>query len=129
MKGLSPGVLTPGLDEKTARPEGAAGWRVVYLTPSKNLGITTCRPYRANRRFWTCLGLKPQAESFHPFGVIQTDLRAQEATRSGSAHCPFRALPLSSRTPPTPRICAGSAADGVQLGLAAGESAILWKLR
>jgi hypothetical protein len=65
------------------------------------------RPFRAVRLFCPYLGLKPQAESYYPFGI---GLRIPDGpTRFAAAFCRFAVSPSrlfahspSTRRPPTP---------------------------
>jgi hypothetical protein len=69
-KRTEPGVLTPGSDKKTSRPEG--GGRTV-ATNSANVPKQSVnhdlRPFTAPRGLALFPGLKPQAESCSPFGT------------------------------------------------------------
>ena len=66
-----PGVLTPGADKKMSRPEGggrtvASDYGDVFKqTVDQNI----FRPFRAGSPFYRYQGLKPLADSFHPFGM------------------------------------------------------------
>jgi hypothetical protein len=66
-----PGVLTPGTDKKTSRPEG--GGRTVVSdfgdVPKQSVDQNILRPFRAPPGSALFLGLKPQAESYSPFGT------------------------------------------------------------
>jgi hypothetical protein len=66
-----PGVLTPGTDKKTSRPEG--GGRTVVSdfgdVPKQSVDQNILRPFRAPPGPALFLGLKPQAESYSPFGT------------------------------------------------------------
>jgi hypothetical protein len=64
---------------------GAVKWRVCISNTEQKSWDYYLPPLQGESSILNCLGLKPQAESFHPFGIIPTDLRDQEATRSGSA--------------------------------------------
>jgi hypothetical protein len=64
-----PGVLTPGTDKESARPEGAEDIVPLVRLSMEALGTTLYRPFRA-RPFWVANpGLKPRAESCRPFGT------------------------------------------------------------
>ena len=70
-------LYTPGIDKKMARPEGAAerGFALPKVNP--DLRRSVCHPFRV--RSWVGsipavkTGLKPQAQSFHPFRIRPTD--------------------------------------------------------
>jgi len=71
-----PGVLTPGADQRTFRPEGAVELVLrlyaelsranhgskIYYTPSGRVVMWAYSP-----------GLKPRAESYYPFGICSTN--------------------------------------------------------
>ena len=74
-----PGVLTPGIDQKMARPERAEDIccpRFVWSTSSL-LRYRLYRPSRAGAYFNRYLGLKPQAESSSPFGTNESPIFTQ----------------------------------------------------
>ena len=80
MKGLSLGVSTPGIDRKTARPERAAESASLHI--EHRAKILELLPAAFTRRifdFWIYLGLKPQAESFHRFGIVRQAVLASGA--------------------------------------------------
>src|ERR1700726_2043584 len=67
-----PGVLTPGTDKESARPEGAEDIGSLVRSSMQALGPILYRPFRA-RPFWIVNpGLKPRAESCCPFGTRET---------------------------------------------------------
>ena len=62
-------LYTPGTDKKNVLPRRWRQNRGFRNTPStKNI----LRPFRACRDVGVFLGLKPQAESYHPFGTSPT---------------------------------------------------------
>ena len=64
-----PGVLTPGIDKKTARPEGAEEIWYAFGSRVHGLATTFYRPFGAGP-FWVGnQGLKPLTESWSPFGT------------------------------------------------------------
>ena len=63
-----PGVLTPGADKGTIRPEGAAGW-IVTRQMRKRSRTDCLPPFQGGFMAWIIPGLKPRAESFYPFGI------------------------------------------------------------
>jgi adenosylcobinamide-phosphate synthase len=65
-----PGVLTPGTDQKIARPERAEDIRSAASCLRTNRLLTTFyRPFRAGSFSVVNPGLKPRAESLCPFGT------------------------------------------------------------
>jgi hypothetical protein len=64
-----PGVLTPGIEKRTARPEGAEDTRSAFRLPKREWLTHLCRPFRAGPSCAGYLGLKPQAQSCSPFGT------------------------------------------------------------
>jgi hypothetical protein len=65
---LSPGVLTPGTDIKDVRPE-SGGREVSALDAERDPQPIFCRPFKAGPYCQCVLGLKPQAQSYSPFGT------------------------------------------------------------
>ena len=63
-----PGVLAPGTDKVTIRPEGAAGW-IVSRETRKRFGTDCLPPLQGGVLMSIIPGLKPRAESFYPFGI------------------------------------------------------------
>src|ERR1700733_3219662 len=82
-QGLSPGVLTPGTDKKGTRPEGGGreAFSVLecrtrsstdFLSPLSSFRSLLPELRRTSRAGLYCqfvLGLKPQAQSYSPFGT------------------------------------------------------------
>ena len=66
-----PGVLTPGTDKKTSRPEGGGRTVVSDLCRQSQTKRRSehLAPFRAPPGLALFLGLKPQAESYSPFGT------------------------------------------------------------
>jgi hypothetical protein len=64
-----PGVLTPGTDKKNVPPKAAVEPGLPNTLSIKN----TLRPSRARRGVDVFPGLKPRAESYHPFGIRHQD--------------------------------------------------------
>ena len=76
-----PGVSTPGMPP--TRPTLKGGRKSVIegsLDQRPFLRQSFCRPFRAVRRSYPYLGLKPQAESYYPFG-ISPDTSLQDGSR------------------------------------------------
>jgi hypothetical protein len=63
-----PGVLTPGTDKRTIRPEGAVGL-IVTSHMRKRSGTDCLPPFQGGFVMWIIPGLKPPAQSYHPFGI------------------------------------------------------------
>jgi len=57
------------MEGKTTRPEGAKDIRSLLRRSTHGLATTLYRPFGAGHFFSGNLGLKPQAESFRPFGT------------------------------------------------------------
>jgi hypothetical protein len=66
MLGLSLGFQPQVLIKRASRPEGGGRNEAPKNTPSIK---KTLRPFRACRDWGAFLGLKPQAESYYPFGI------------------------------------------------------------
>src|ERR1700722_3593629 len=66
-----PGVLTPGTDIKDVRPE-SGGREVSALDAEGDPQPIFCRPFRAGPFCQCVLGLKPQAQSYSPFGTMNS---------------------------------------------------------
>src|SRR3984885_14049529 len=64
-----PGVLTPGIDQKIARPERAEDIRSTVCLRRHRFVTTFGRPFRAGSFSVVNPGLKPRAESLSPFGT------------------------------------------------------------
>jgi hypothetical protein len=64
-----PGVLTPGTDQKMARPEGAEDIRSLLRSTTRKLLTILCHPLGRGLLGFVTLGLKRQAESCSPFGT------------------------------------------------------------
>ena len=62
-------------------PEGAEQKVLSHQTPNEILERTICRPFQGGPVIGNILGLKPQAESFHPFGIILTGLSGTGRTK------------------------------------------------
>ena len=72
MKGLSLGFQPQVYVNIEARPEGAADKFVPGSRSALVDNIHVCRPFEADRFFFANQGLKPLAESCHPFGISPT---------------------------------------------------------
>jgi hypothetical protein len=68
-KRTQPGVLTPGIDKKWARPEGAEepGWR--YQTWTQDLKRTVCHPFRVRSWIGPIPGVKTPGSVLYPFRI------------------------------------------------------------
>ena len=64
-----PGVLTPGTDRKGTRPEGGGREAFSVLECRTRSSTNFCRPCGAGPYCQCVLGLKPQAQSYSPFGT------------------------------------------------------------
>jgi adenosylcobinamide-phosphate synthase len=76
-----PGVLTPGIDQKIARPERAEDIRSTFCLRRRRFVTIFCRPFRAGSFSVVNPGLKPRAESLSPFGTKAFEI-VSELTRS-----------------------------------------------
>ena len=61
------------------RPEGAADELLLNSYSDDSARMDLFRPFRAGRYFGMHLGLKPQAESFNPFGIMRGVSRSSGA--------------------------------------------------
>ena len=82
MTGLSLGFQPQVSIKKWIRPEGAVERDFALPNVGPNLKRTACRPFRAGSRVGFVLGLKPQSESFYPFGIRPTSPRRLAALES-----------------------------------------------
>jgi adenosylcobinamide-phosphate synthase len=64
-----PGVSTPGVDQKMARPERVEDIRSAVCLTTCSSVPTLYRPFRAGLFSASYPGLKPRAESFRPYGT------------------------------------------------------------
>jgi hypothetical protein len=85
-----PGVLTPGTDKKTSRPEG--GGRTVVSdfgdVPKQSADQNILRPFRAPPGLALFLGLKPQAQSYGPFGTSLPQ-KSKSRPKTKPDTCPY----------------------------------------
>jgi prepilin-type N-terminal cleavage/methylation domain-containing protein len=75
---IQPGVLSPGTDQKNDLPhrEGrAVGPPGKQIPNSRGIRDFVCRPFRAVSIMDRYPGLKPRAESCHPFGINSVRFR------------------------------------------------------
>jgi hypothetical protein len=90
MTGLSLGFQPQLSIKKWIRPEGARERDFALPNVEPNLTRTACRPFRAGSRVGFILGLKPQAQSFYPFGISPKNPRYTGAFESELVRCTER---------------------------------------
>jgi hypothetical protein len=95
-----PGVLTPGIDTKMPRPEGAAVIRPSLHKSTDRLARPFCRPFGAGLLCPDNLGLKPQAESRSPFG---TEVKSRQRSKSPKLRYSVR-LQSTTACPTEPKL-------------------------
>ena len=85
--GTQPGILTPGADRRTIRPERAVDANVSDDATNETSGTVSLPPLQGGPSIWRFLGLKPQARSSHPFGINPKPARGPSPMHPLQAEC------------------------------------------